>query len=52
MYLTQLPQANGVLCRWTFERPAYPVDDNTGDVAAQGDYGEDDYAKEGYGYAS
>ena len=52
MYLTRLSQADGVLCRWRFERLAYPVDGYTGNVATQGDYGEDDYAEEGYGYAS
>ena len=52
MYLTRLSQADSILCCWTFERPAYPVDDYVDDDATQGDYGKDDYAEKGYGYAS
>ena len=51
MFLTQLSQADGVLCRWIFKRPAYPVD-FVGDDANQVDYAEGDYTNEGFGYAS
>ena len=51
MFLTQLSQAGGVLCRWIFKRPAYPVDFAGGD-ANQADYARGDYADEGFGYAS
>ena len=37
---------------WIFERLAHPVDDYAGYDAAQGDYEEEDYVDEGYGYAS
>ena len=52
MFLTRLSQADGVLCRWIFERPAYAVNDFTSDGATQAGYAEEDYADEGFGYAS
>ena len=52
MFLTQLSRADGVLCRWIFKRPAYAVDDFTSDGAIQTGYAEEDYADEGFGYAS
>ena len=52
MFLTQLSQANGVLCRWIFKRPAYAVDDFTGEGANQVGYVEEDNTVEGFGYAS
>ena len=51
MSLTRLSQADGVLCRWIFKRPAYPVD-FTGDGAFQAVRAEEDYVDEGLGYAS
>ena len=51
MFLTQLSRADGVLCRWIFKCPAYPVD-FIGDGAIQTDYAEEDYADEGFGFAS
>ena len=51
MFLTRLSQADGVLCRWIFKHPAYPVD-FTSDGATQTDYLEGDYEDEGFGYAS
>ena len=52
MFLTQLSQADGVLCRWIFKHPAYAVNDFTGDGAIQAGYAENDYADEGFCYAS
>ena len=52
MFLTQLSRAEGVLCHQRFKRPAYAVDDFTGDGAIQAGYAEEDYADEGFGYAS
>ena len=52
MFLTRLSQADGVLCRWIFKRPAYAVNDFTGDGALQAGYAEEDYADECFGYAS
>ena len=51
MFLTRLSRTDGVLYRWIFKRPAYPVD-FTGDGAVQADYVEEDYADEGFGYSS
>ena len=51
MSLTRLSHADGVLCCWIFKLPAYPVD-FTDDGAIQRDYAEEDYADEGFGYAS
>ena len=52
MFLTRLSQADGVLCRWIFKRPAYVVNDVTGDGALQAGYAEEDHANEGFDYAS
>ena len=52
MSLTRLSQADSVLCRWIFKRPAYADDDLAGIDAFQEDYAEEDYADEGPGYAS
>ena len=52
MYLTRLSRVDGVLCRWTFKRPTYPVDDYVGYDDAQGDNEEEDYAEEGHCYVS
>ena len=52
MFLTRLSQTDGVLCRWIFKRPAYTVDDFTGEGANQTGYTEEDYTDEGFGYAS
>ena len=52
MFLTQLSQANCVLCRWIFKRPAYAVDDLPGDGAIQESYAEEDYGDEGFDYTS
>ena len=51
MFFPRLSQADSVLCRWIFKRPAYPVD-LTSDGAFQADYADEDYADEGFGYAS
>ena len=51
MFLTRLSQVDGVLCRWIFKRPAYPVD-FIGNGAIQTDYAKEDYTDEGFGYAS
>ena len=47
MYLTRLSQADGILCRWRFKRPAYVAGDLAGNDAFQADYAEGDYADEG-----
>ena len=52
MFLTQLSQADGILCRWIFKRPAYVVDDFLDDGAIQKGYAEEDYTDEGFGYES
>ena len=52
MSLTRLSQADGVLCRWIFKRPAYVADDLAGNDAFQASYVEEDYTDEGFGYAS
>ena len=52
MFLTQLSRAVDVLCRWIFKCPAYAVNDFTGDGALQAGYAEEDYADEGFDYAS
>ena len=52
MFLTRLSQANRILYRWIFKRPAYPFDDFTGDGADLDGYVEGDYKDEGFGYAS
>ena len=52
MFLTRLSQADGVLCRWIFKRPAYAVNNFTSDGALQVGYVKKDYADEGFGYTS
>ena len=52
MSLTRLSQADGVLCCWIFKRPAYAADDLAGNDAFQAGYTEEDYADEGFDYAS
>ena len=52
MFLTQLSRADGVLRRWIFKRPAYAVNDFIGDGTIQAGYAEEDYANEGFDYAS
>ena len=52
MFLTRLSQADGILYRWIFKRPAYAVNDFKGDGATQAGYAEEDYEDEGFGYES
>ena len=52
MFLSRLLQADGVSCRWIFKRPADAVVDFPSDGAFQAGYVEEDYADEGFGYAS
>ena len=52
MSLTRLSQADGILCRWIFKRPAYAADYLAGNDAFQEDYAEEDYADKGLGYTS
>ena len=52
MSLTRLSQADGISCCWIFKRPAYAIVDFPGDGATQAGYAEEDYAVEGFGYAS
>ena len=49
---TRLSQADGILCRWIFKRPAYAADDLASNDAFQVGYAEEDYTDEGFGYAS
>ena len=52
MFLSQLSQADGILCHWIFKRLAYPCNDFTSDGAVHDGFAEEDYADEGFGYAS
>ena len=52
MFLTQLTRADSVLCSWLFKRPTYAVVDFPSDGATQTGYTTEDYADEGFGYAS
>ena len=52
MFLTRLSQADAILCCWIFKRPAYVVDDLTGNGVIQAGQTEEDYIDEGLGYAS
>ena len=52
MSLTWLSQADDILCRWIFKRPAYAADDLASKDAFQAGYAEEDYTDEGFGYAS
>ena len=52
MFLTQLSQADSVLCHWIFKHPAYAIDDLARNDAVQAGYAEEDYTDEGFGYTS
>ena len=52
MFLTRLSQADGVLCRWIFKRPAYPGLADTGNGDFPAGFAEENIEEEGFGYAS